>query len=45
MSARTDGDVRPTVYTVPPHEPFVDALRVASCRAGPCRSTPAIRWR
>ena len=26
MSARTDGDVRPTVYTVPPHEPFVDAL-------------------
>ena len=26
MSARTGGDVRPTVYSVPPHEPFVDAL-------------------
>ena len=26
MSARTGGDVRPAVYTVPPHEPFVDAL-------------------
>ncbi|MDD9991641.1 MAG: double-strand break repair protein AddB [Rhodospirillales bacterium] len=26
MSARVDGDARPTVYAVPPYEPFVDAL-------------------
>ena len=26
MSANAGGDARPTVYTVPPHEPFVDAL-------------------
>ena len=26
MSANAGGDARPTVYTVPPHEPFVDVL-------------------
>ena len=37
MSARADVDARPTVYTVPPYEPFVDALAggILSGRAVP----------
>ena len=37
MSARTGGDVRPTVYSVPPDEPFVDVLAggILSGRAVP----------